>query len=837
MAQNLNFCIYHPDQLITNICIAHHACIRKICEICLSEHQVQCELLPTLEEFQNLFIQKSNTFMENNISTLAKFRSNFEAFLQNTQNNFESIWKQLRESINTSLGNVEQLNETLLNYITYRNNPFESSGILNCLISIIQGDSFVELNSLQNSYYLQANNYQNQLDKKLSSFYESLKQEIETKLPKLYSIPLLLEVKKEKDIQNIINSYNIKIDQVKQIETYIQTNQDLNKIPILISKQNDLEQIYVLDGEIIKIEPLEQLAVENNDTSSDSQNIFHLDQIQYLQWIGQYEKRNKKIGRWQAFFRGKKLENVGGIYNKEGKKAGLWVEISSNFWQEAQVFEKGEYQNEKKQGQWSIIYENQQIGGGKYDGFEQKQGYWVELNELFCNTCQIFYKGKYANGKKTGKWVTTDKEKIIGGGYFDMTGQKIGLWIEFSKYFRSQVILKGTYYNGVQVGFWNTFLNNNSIGGGYFDDNGLKIGYWKELYGTLNQDLHTIFDGYYVKGSKQGLWEATMKSLRKTTHKIGGGCYNQNGLKDGRWIDLHDRFKDHCFLIYNGYYNEGLKVGNWDILYKYEITNNFIKMFFIPQFLEVKAPTTILGKKKVNGQMYVQNLIICFKLFIEVYICKVRKWENGVQSLKNLNKFLIKKCKKEVDNISGGGLYNEKGLKEGNWVSLHERFHCYNQIIYEGMYKNGVRNGIWQSSTLSIRQEFEKNGGGKYDQVGLKQGKWTDLEYKSMLDLIILQFQRLQQIQQIIHKWNHNIRQYLIKKQNKNIVQNHLIIYFIPIILIVFDSQFWHKLLCNINEIRIPRFTNLLTQYYNLFCLEGIVQKESSENKQFRIHK
>ncbi|CAD8075025.1 unnamed protein product [Paramecium sonneborni] len=315
--------------------------------------QIQSELLPTTEEFQNLLIQKSNKFIENNISSLTTFSSNFQGFLQKSEQ-FLGYIETIREYTNSSLSKVEQLNKTLLNQITSSNSPFQSSDILNFQTSIIQGDYLLEFNQLQNQYIFQLI----MLKANQIRYYSHFTRTQKVILKKIFHNQLRLTqfcrlkkkiINKKKQILTIQNKRNKDIN-----ERRVAQHSYLN----FLIKQFRINLCNRWRGSII-IEALEQLTVEYNDTNSNSHQIYHLDLIKCLKWIGKYETRNQKIGRWSAFWRGRKLENVGGIYNKEGKKTRLWVEIFSNFWQEAQVFEKGEYKNQNKQGQRSIIYKGQ----------------------------------------------------------------------------------------------------------------------------------------------------------------------------------------------------------------------------------------------------------------------------------------------------------------------------------------------------------------------------------------------------------------------------------------------------------------------------------------------
>ncbi|CAD8130120.1 unnamed protein product [Paramecium sonneborni] len=43
----------------------------------------------------------------------------------------------------------------------------------------------------------------------------------------------------------------------------------------------------------------------------------------------------------------------------------------------------------------------------------------------------------------------------------------------------------------------------------------------------------------------------------------------------------------------------------------------------------------------------------------------------------------------------GGGLFNEYGQKYGKWTEISDKFDDDNQFIFEGYYKNGKKQGLW----------------------------------------------------------------------------------------------------------------------------------------------
>ncbi|CAK66082.1 unnamed protein product (macronuclear) [Paramecium tetraurelia] len=203
----------------------------------------------------------------------------------------------------------------------------------------------------------------------------------------------------------------------------------------------------------------------------------------------------------------------------------------------------GKYgQNNKKIGLWEATWQGEKIQrvGGEYSFDGKKQGKWIEIIENYQILAQVFKVGEYVRGQKIGFWkyVYENKEmyKLInqfnnnrGGGVYSTEGLKIGKWIELSKGFwkYSQVTHQGEYHNGKKVGRWDIFnrkyrsgssskifQQNNNLekqyisGGGSYDEAGaeFKIGYWVEMMDILNSDCQIMTSGRYQNGKKIGRW-------------------------------------------------------------------------------------------------------------------------------------------------------------------------------------------------------------------------------------------------------------------------------------------------------------------------------------------
>ncbi|CAD8144089.1 unnamed protein product [Paramecium pentaurelia] len=466
--------------------------------------------------------------------------------------------------------------------------------------------------------------------------------------------------------QNIIQEYEC---------TYWHSNQHRwiqKNCKITLSRQKEI--IYIIDGSIHRIEKL-------LDSLQRPEVFTNFEQIQYLQWYGNYDQNLKKVGKWTAYWKGKYLSQVGGYYSEDGSKQGIWKEIMKQFCGKCQVFELGKYQNNQKSGLWIYFYGNKKIGGGFYNEQAQKKGQWIELSENFNDEAQVMYKGEYKNGQKLGIWNILDNNRNMqkyniqfnnnfcvcvfsGGGLYDegSDGVKLGLWVEILNGFNnySQVIYKGRYQNGKKVGRWDVQFQdvqeNKQIGGGSYDEGGheIKWGNWVEILDGFCCNCQVTHNGEYKNGNKIGKWDIWLLDSQEN-QKIGGGLYDEGGvgIKVDNWVELLDGNRCIAQVTQKGQYKNGKKVGEWDILYE---------------------------NQKI-----------------------------------------------------GGGQYDEgcNGIKIGRWIDLDDEFYYNKQVIYKGEYDYGKKIGRWDIEYRNdSNSQFLKIGGGLFDESGneLKIGKWIDLE-------------------------------------------------------------------------------------------------------------
>ncbi|CAK89684.1 unnamed protein product (macronuclear) [Paramecium tetraurelia] len=608
----------------------------------------------------------------------------------------------------------------------------------------------------------------------------------------------------------------------------------------------------------------------------------NLEQIYHLQWQGVYNEEFKKIGEWRVLWKGAQLTDVGGSY-KNGKKFGLWKELFKNYWDKGQVYEIGEYKNNQKIGVWkfknreNLMYQNyqfqvvvenimsmvkkldfgliqvmpfgilnkqrirvnikmaknlvngkslkkqrmktlnQQVGahiihqvrsmvsgrnrililpskfnieqirgdkvyyngeyvnglkigrwnlnsrvekgdeemyqvlifyfsaGGFYNEQGLKEGVWLELSHEYQKNGKIFHQGYYNNGKKINRWKTIFRNQSIGGGLYDKQELKVGLWAEpsdlFWKFFsfnscfsKNQVMYHGEYVNGKKIGRWDISFkeegedrpewmfripsyHNPYRGGGRYDEQGCKIGKWVDLIDNLNDNNQVTYSGEYKDGTKQGVWD-----LMDLNSLIGGGSFDEEGLKHGKWIDQSDNFgfiqRFNNQVTFEGSYSHGRRIDKWE-------WNNRIE--------KMQNETTIhLGMedfmiKNVRRMVYGWNCVkilrsnignYSFSSFNQVF------YEGGYKNGRKQGKWDIK-FRYQFENdilLIGGGQYDQESKKNGQWVDLSENFSKDKKIFYNGNYQNSKKYGYWK-----IEYKNEKIGGGSYDELDLKNGVWIEL--------------------------------------------------------------------------------------------------------------
>ncbi|CAD8128977.1 unnamed protein product [Paramecium sonneborni] len=453
-----------------------------------------------------------------------------------------------------------------------------------------------------------------------------------------------------------------------------------------------------------------------------------------ITFSGTYGKKGQRIGQWIYWYEYERIG--GGHYDENGRKNGQWCEIHRSYDHYQKVIIIGDYIKGMKKGRWSVFENNHLIGEGSYNENGQKIGKWTEVSESYQDYMQLIFGGQYKNGVRIGKWLTyymgqtlcsqytNNDEKVIGGGFYDEFGLKQGYWVEFYEggySYRAQFRIVGEYKNGLKNGFWRIIIfildGDDVVGGGLYDDKGKKSGEWIEI--IENGDLVLISEvGLYRYGVKFGQWDTYFLF---NNQKIGGGCYNEQGLKSGQWIEQHDQNNLDQIITHSGEYNEGKKMGCWKTILNDE--GLFSKIgggFYNNQGQKIGQWIDILS------QTY-NELSLCNQIqLVLINGCYKDGEKNG-----QFDTYIYSKELTKAQKIGGG--YYFDGMKVGKWIEINQNYssNCIDSIIQHGRYSAGMKIGIWETSKAQKIRDF-----GYYGSNGDKEGKWIEqFIYTCMINL------------------------------------------------------------------------------------------------------
>ncbi|CAD8190187.1 unnamed protein product [Paramecium pentaurelia] len=339
--------------------------------------------------------------------------------------------------------------------------------------------------------------------------------------------------------------------------------------------------------------------------------------------------------------------------------------------------------------------------------------------EIFHNLEQILHLrwwGQFGkNQKKQGQWTATwNGEALLEVGGYYQEGLKEGLWTEPIKDYRTkaQVYESGEYFHNEKVGRWLYYYKQNQIGGGLYNKQGQRNGKWIVLGEGFWDQSQVTYSGEYRYGNKVGNWDIWLNW--NESRKIGGGCYDKegHGFKQGYWVEVSDKFELLSQVTNIGEYKLGKKVGKWDIWH-----------------------SNSEGNKKIGGGLYEKSgTEIKVGNWIEVsdqYTNFFQLMYHGVyKNGKKINKWDTKKNDGQVNQKIGGGFYDGRGdgMKVGKWVEVSDKFPRYPGITYNGEYKNNKKVGKW-GIFWNNEENIKQIGGGFYDDGGdgMKLGKWVEV--------------------------------------------------------------------------------------------------------------
>ncbi|CAD8197727.1 unnamed protein product [Paramecium octaurelia] len=325
----------------------------------------------------------------------------------------------------------------------------------------------------------------------------------------------------------------------------------------------------------------------------------------------------------------------------------------------------------------------------------------TNLEQIKYLECSENQQGNYMEVRKlTMYWGGEQLQQS--GGFYSKDGLKQGLWNQLIKKYSSQaqVCEKGEYFNDQKFGLW-TYIDQNQMmyiiqqlfcGGGLYSSDFQKNGKWVELSETFWNQSQVTYNGEYKSGKKVNKWDTMINGKQMQVNQneliinsIGGGFYSISGsIKIGKWIEVSEGFWEKSQITYVGEYQNGKKVGRWDIFYKQNYGN---------------YTNELVGGGSYYDDDNQEGVSIKIGKWIELsdgfqeksYVFLVGQYKQG----EKVGIWDIFHQQNNKNELIGGGLYGDIenqegiGIKIGKWVELSDGFWEKQQIIYEGQYKNG----------------------------------------------------------------------------------------------------------------------------------------------------
>ncbi|CAD8156351.1 unnamed protein product [Paramecium pentaurelia] len=758
-----DFCNDHLNQKVTHICTYNHVCQKRLCEICLKCHifDVPSENLLTIDkclEKQQGLIEK---YKLNDECMLKDFQEDIQHKLDKIHNKFLEWIKLTKSCINKIIQQIKDTNQSYKSVL--EQHPLECPQLIVHAISYNLQEYPIHIWSKESQTIL------NNCNRKFDLLVKSFDKLIDIANREVYQITTFYDGTTKLEGFKIFGVKHGQYNQILETGEMLDAGQyGLNKKIGVWKFQGWHEIINQLQQTIIEVNFCDEIGIKlykkNNQIIKiehiDNEIMLNIEQIKYLSWKGNYDLLGRKIGVWNANWKGQDI-GIGGLYDTKGYKIGIWKESLMQYSHSCQTICSGEYKNGMRFGRWDILYKTKYmeeikiIGGGFYNNHGMKEGIWEELFDNFSINNQVIQVGQYRQGQKFGKWSILFREysnfkfKYVGGGMFEQ-GKKIQQWTELDQYYGkdNEIIQVGCYKEGIKIDRWDIKYREDSdkqfqiLGGGEYDDKGIKIGQWKQIDNHFSKDNQIILIGNYRKGKKFGRWDTYYKQSSQF-QLIAGGDYDDAGLQIGNWIDIDEFFKSkykqikmnirHCQFTLIGQYQDGKKVGRWDIL---SLQNRNSEV-----------------KNLENGQNWIIVLLSIYsfsqKNFSQLQFLDGGEYINGkkeglwVSQIQEKLKFQIELVQKLFKYITHSVLEESIKLmqKQGNGLNLLTLLTMIVKqlkLVYIRM-ETDLIDGMCNTETNKNRNfkqcnlfvfsnNYIQRAGGNYDLQGNKIGKWTELD-------------------------------------------------------------------------------------------------------------
>ncbi|CAD8089232.1 unnamed protein product [Paramecium primaurelia] len=204
---------------------------------------------------------------------------------------------------------------------------------------------------------------------------------------------------------------------------------------------------------------------------------------------------------------------------------------------------------------------------------------------------------------------------------------------------------------------------------------GVQDGMWKEVNERFQNDCKIFYFGQFDIGKKIGRWNVIFQDTIMNFR--GGGDYDNQGMKTGRWVDQNNNFfreqksgKYYVDLILKKQF-ESIGSGQYD--------EKGIKHDFWIEPIEHIWRQIKFGCSDCN-QLGLNNLLRQYQNNGE----KIGRWE-----------ILYKEENSEKFELIGGGCYDENGMISGEWAKVDSKFSYSCQVIQKGQQLKGRKVERW----------------------------------------------------------------------------------------------------------------------------------------------
>ncbi|CAK66367.1 unnamed protein product (macronuclear) [Paramecium tetraurelia] len=275
----------------------------------------------------------------------------------------------------------------------------------------------------------------------------------------------------------------------------------------------------------------------------------------------------------------------------------------------------------------------------------------------------------------------------------------------------------------------------------YYDKQGKKNGKWVQASDHFKESAQISYCGEYRGEKKCGIWDFNYQIYSNRPSKlIGCGVYDGQGCKNGKWVEPCEQFSEDCWIISEGQYRNGIKVGKWEIsCQKVEQTDTEPEKMQKISIIEQLSGYGFYDDQglKVGVWLELDDSFCRFCLFLSMRTFREVIYQGEYRKNHKIGKWEIKYKREAFSQIliSAGGSYDERGQKIGLWKELTERFWNQNELILQGQYDRGRKIGQWEILfRFSQRYSFDNmqyviqnfSGGGSYNQANLKNGFWIE---------------------------------------------------------------------------------------------------------------